>query len=60
MHILLIANVSQSYFNQRLAAAQLQVANDTLQNYQQSYAFVEKTAADREHHRAGAGAGARA
>ncbi|VEB04826.1 copper/silver efflux system outer membrane protein CusC [Klebsiella pneumoniae] len=42
MHILLIANVSQSYFNQRLAAAQLQVANDTLQNYQQSYAFVEK------------------
>ncbi|MBN0727169.1 hypothetical protein JTM08_36065, partial [Pseudomonas aeruginosa] len=40
--ILLIANVSQSYFNQRLAAAQLQVANDTLQNYQQSYAFVEK------------------
>ncbi|MBN0780769.1 hypothetical protein JTM10_38540, partial [Pseudomonas aeruginosa] len=25
-----------------LAAAQLQVANDTLQNYQQSYAFVEK------------------
>ncbi|HBQ1558585.1 TPA: Cu(I)/Ag(I) efflux RND transporter outer membrane protein, partial [Klebsiella pneumoniae] len=42
VHILLIANVSQSYFNQRLAAAQLQVANDTLQNYQQSYAFVEK------------------
>nr|VXZ89154.1 Cation efflux system protein CusC precursor [Klebsiella pneumoniae] len=43
MHILLIANVSQSYFNQRLAAAQLQVANDTLQNYQQSYAFVENS-----------------
>lgn len=42
VHILLISNVSQSYFNQRLAAAQLAVARETLQNYRQSYAFVEK------------------
>lgn len=42
VHILLISNVSQSYFNQRLAYAQLQVARETLQNYQRSYAFVEK------------------
>lgn len=42
VHILLISNVSQSYFNQRLAYAQLQVAEETLQNYQHSYAFVEK------------------
>ena len=42
VHILLISNVSQSYFNQRLAWAQLQVAKETLQNYQRSYAFVEK------------------
>ncbi|EHL83322.1 MULTISPECIES: efflux transporter outer membrane subunit [Citrobacter] len=42
VHILLISNVSQSYFNQRQAYAQLQVAEETLQNYQRSYAFVEK------------------
>ncbi|WP_159873919.1 MULTISPECIES: Cu(I)/Ag(I) efflux RND transporter outer membrane protein [unclassified Raoultella] len=42
VHILLISNVSQSYFNQRLAAAQLAVARETLKNYRQSYAFVEK------------------
>lgn len=42
VHILLISNVSQSYFNQRLAAEQLNIARETLQNYQQSYAFVEK------------------
>ncbi|NDO83698.1 copper transporter [Citrobacter sp. NCU1] len=42
VHILLISNVSQSYFNQRLAYAQLQVAQETLQNYERSYAFVEK------------------
>ncbi|EBX9239036.1 cation transport lipoprotein [Salmonella enterica] len=42
VHILLIANVSQSYFNQRLAYAQLQVAEETLRNYLRSYAFVEK------------------
>lgn len=42
VHISLISNVSQSYFNQRLAYAQLQVAEETLRNYQRSYAFVEK------------------
>lgn len=42
VHILLISNVSQSYFNQRLAYAQLKIAEETLQNYQRSYAFVEK------------------
>ncbi|PHZ06919.1 efflux transporter outer membrane subunit [Citrobacter freundii] len=42
VHISLISNVSQSYFNQRLAYAQLQVAEETLQNYQRSYDFVEK------------------
>lgn len=42
IHISLISNVSQSYFNQRLAYAQLQIAEETLQNYQRSYAFVEK------------------
>ncbi len=42
MHILLIANVSQELFQPATGVAQLQVANDTLQNYQQSYAFVEK------------------
>ena len=42
VHNSLISNVSQSYFNQRLAYAQLQVAEETLQNYQRSYAFVEK------------------
>ena len=42
VHISLICNVSQSYFNQRLAYAQLQIAEETLQNYQRSYAFVEK------------------
>lgn len=33
---------SASYFNQQLAYAQLQIAEETLRNYQQSYAFVEK------------------
>ncbi|QMD53831.1 efflux transporter outer membrane subunit [Citrobacter sp. RHB35-C21] len=42
VHISLISNVSQSYFNQRLAYTQLQIAEETLQNYQRSYAFVEK------------------
>jgi Cu(I)/Ag(I) efflux system outer membrane protein len=42
VHILLIASVSQSYYNQRLAWAQLQLAQETLTNYQRSYAFVEK------------------
>lgn len=42
VHILLISSVAQSYFSQRLAAAQLRIAQETLQNYQQSYAFVEQ------------------
>lgn len=42
VHILLISNVSQSYYNQQLALAQLKIARETLQNYQQSYAFVEQ------------------
>lgn len=42
VHILLVANVSQSYFNQQLAYKQLRIARDTLSNYQQSYAFVEQ------------------
>ncbi|OQD48163.1 hypothetical protein BWZ29_14245 [Enterobacter cancerogenus] len=42
VHILLIANVSQSYFNQQLAFKQLRIARDTLKNYRQSYAFVER------------------
>ncbi len=42
VHILLVSNVAQSYFNQQLAYAQLQIAEETLRNYQQSYAFVEK------------------
>lgn len=42
VHILLVSNVSQSYFNQRLAYEQLQIARETLKNYEQSYAFVEQ------------------
>lgn len=42
VHILLVSNVSQSYFNQRLAASQLAIAQETLENYKRSYAFVEK------------------
>ncbi|EPA8554247.1 efflux transporter outer membrane subunit [Yersinia enterocolitica] len=42
VQILLVSNVSQSYFNQRLAYEQLQIARETLKNYEQSYAFVEQ------------------
>src|SRR5699024_11612881 len=35
VHILLVSNVAQSYFNQQLAYAQLQIAEETLRNYQQ-------------------------
>lgn len=42
VHILLVSNVSQSYFNQQLAYKQLRIAQDTLNNYRQSYAFVEQ------------------
>lgn len=41
VHILLVSNVSQSYFNQQLAYKQLRIARETLKNYRQSYAFVE-------------------
>lgn len=42
VHILLVSSVSQSYFSQRLAYAQLNIARETLKNYEQSYAFVEQ------------------
>ncbi|MFH2243160.1 efflux transporter outer membrane subunit [Enterobacter sichuanensis] len=42
VHILLVSNVSQSYFNQQLAYKQLRIARETLNNYRQSYAFVEQ------------------
>lgn len=42
VQIMLIANVSQRYFNQRLAATQLHIAQEMLGNYQRSYAFVEQ------------------
>ncbi|PVZ87864.1 copper transporter [Serratia sp. S1B] len=42
VHILLVSNVSQSYFNQQLAYQQLSIAQETLKSYQQSYAFVEQ------------------
>lgn len=42
VHILLVSTVSQSYFNQQLALAQLSIARETLANYQQSLAFVEQ------------------
>ncbi len=42
VHILLISNVSQAYFNQQRAWAQLQVAQETLANYERAYTFVEK------------------
>lgn len=40
--IVVVTNVSQAYFNQRLLTAQLAIAKETLKNYQQSYAFVEQ------------------
>ncbi len=42
VHILLVSNVSQSYFSQQLAYEQLRIARETLKNYEQSYAFVEQ------------------
>ncbi|WP_054179219.1 efflux transporter outer membrane subunit [Trabulsiella odontotermitis] len=42
VQLLLVSNVSQSYFNQQLAYAQLSIARETLSNYEQSYAFVEQ------------------
>lgn len=40
--IVVVTNVSQGYFNLRRQAAQLAIAQETLHNYQQSYAFVEQ------------------
>lgn len=42
VHILLISNVAQSYFNRRLVREQREIARETLRNYQQSRAFVER------------------
>lgn len=42
VHILLVSNVAQSYFSQRLAYEQLKIARETLKNYEQSYGFVEQ------------------
>jgi len=40
--IVVVTNVSQAWFNQRRLTQQLLIAKETLQNYQQSYAFVEQ------------------
>ena len=42
VHILLVSNVSQSYYSQQLAYEQLRIARETLKNYERSWAFVEK------------------
>ncbi|MDO6407462.1 Cu(I)/Ag(I) efflux RND transporter outer membrane protein [Pantoea phytobeneficialis] len=42
VHILLVATVAQNYFSLQLADEQLNIARETLQNYQQSYALVEQ------------------
>ncbi|MFW0765093.1 efflux transporter outer membrane subunit [Trabulsiella odontotermitis] len=42
VQLLLVSSVSQSYFNQQLAYAQLRIARETLSNYEQSYGFVEQ------------------
>ncbi|WP_259048254.1 Cu(I)/Ag(I) efflux RND transporter outer membrane protein [Klebsiella sp. BIGb0407] len=41
VHILLISNISQNYFNQQQTLEQLRIAQDTRLNYQQAYALVE-------------------
>jgi len=41
VHIVLISNVSQSYFSQQQAQEQLRIALDTRRNYQQAYTLVE-------------------
>lgn len=42
VHILLVAGVARTYFNRELAAAQLRVARETLQNSRQAYADVQQ------------------
>lgn len=41
VHIVLISNISQNYFNQQLLLEQLRIAQETRRNYQQAYALVE-------------------
>lgn len=41
VHIVLISNISQNYFNQQLILEQLRIAYDTRKNYQQAFALVE-------------------
>ncbi|WP_395755716.1 Cu(I)/Ag(I) efflux RND transporter outer membrane protein [Edwardsiella ictaluri] len=42
VHILLVSNVAQAYFTQQLAYAQRRIAQETLQNYRQSYSLIEQ------------------
>ncbi|SPW34751.1 Cation efflux system protein CusC precursor [Edwardsiella tarda] len=42
VQILVVANVAQAYFTQQLAYAQLRIAEETLQNYRQSYSLIEQ------------------
>ena len=41
VHILLVSNVSQSYFNQKRAYQQLMIVKKTLKNYQRSFSLIE-------------------
>lgn len=41
VHIVLISNISQNYFNQQQILEQLRIAYDTRKNYQQAFALVE-------------------
>ncbi len=42
VHILLVSNVSQSYFNQKRAYQQLMIVKKTLKNYQRSFSLIEQ------------------
>lgn len=42
VHILLVSQVAQAYFNQQRSYRKLQLAQDTLKNLEQSYRFVEQ------------------
>lgn len=42
VHILLVSNVARAYFTQQLAYAQRRIAQETLQNYRQSYSLIEQ------------------
>ena len=41
VHIVLISNISQNYFNQQQIQEQLRIAYETRKNYQQAFALVE-------------------